>query len=244
MSVSPTLPKNERTTKKVRSRSRLYDPILVKKTPKQIVMAAVHKPYKPNIDVYLGSGEVSKHLKVKSLGSKASFAKLKTEGDQSEELTIDLMKRHYHDVNNNVNISKSPSLFLRRLEEAKNNVTCPDVSPFDPGHNEFTFLESLNKRAEHKNKNLKSPGGVATTGGLSAQRGAGVYLYSQSKNRKSRNTDVRISQTGLDQARYSSSFQVGGSTLMSSQTPVTPSRATRFSALSSLGAKEAQHQSA
>ena len=136
----------------------------------------MHKPYKkPNLEVYLHlEREGGKHLKFKSLGSKASFAKLKTESDEREEQSLNLMKRHYHDVKNNVNISKSPSLFLKRLEEAKNNVTCPDVSPFDPGHNEFSFLESLNKRADHKNRN---PGGVATTGGLSAQRGAGLYLY-------------------------------------------------------------------
>jgi len=77
-----------------------------------------------------------KHLKVKSLGSKASLHKLKAESDPSEENTIDLMKRHYHDVNNNVNVVASPSCFLKRLEEAKNNLTCPDEeSPFDPAHN-------------------------------------------------------------------------------------------------------------
>ena len=169
----------------------------------------MHKPYKkPKLEVYLNPEKNGiKHVKVKSLGSKASFQKLKTlktESDQGEENTIDLMKRHYHNVNNNVHVSVSPSSFLRRLEEAKNNMVCPEESPFDPAQNQFTFLESLNKRAEHnKNiKNLKGLGSGATPGGLSVQRGAGVYLYAeQSSNRKSRNYRNRGTKTGLERQR-------------------------------------------
>lgn len=95
----------------------------------------MNKPYKkPKLKVYLNpERKGAKHLKVKSLGSNASFSKLKAESDQNEEHTIDLMKRHYQYVKNNV--VASPSSFLRKLEEAKNNYTCSDGEiPFDPAH--------------------------------------------------------------------------------------------------------------
>lgn len=74
------------------------------------------------------------------------------------------MRQHYHDINNNP--SATPSCFLQRLENAKNNnASVDDISPFDLEHNQFTFLESLTKRAEHKHiKNLKGLVGTATSG--------------------------------------------------------------------------------
>ena len=138
-SISPTAKKEKSTKKRKEVASRVFDidkPKLVKQTPKQIETAAVNKPYKkPKLEVYLNlEKKAIKHLKVRSLGPNASCSKLKAEADQNEENTIDLMKRHYHYVNNNV--LASPSSFLRRLEEAKNNYTCPDEEdPFDPAHN-------------------------------------------------------------------------------------------------------------